>query len=711
MWLVAFTAAYALILSSAVLLGVGVGRLNVAVIGLLSAISVFSFVKLGVRIFNFFSPDLLAGQVIAEIVPLIESSRRGRFASRAPAIPYNYQRWSESHLETLRSIVQLSASRSSVTERSLLHMLQSCLRLLYFYGSRKSDIASDSFWFRRKHEHPRWLTADHTSVELAVRSQTAIQATEVADRLWFEREVHGTMRSLLYALLERPDRSAAVEGFTYVVSWLRSYGAQLAIDEALALENLVSDLLDSHLDSRPAEDATSETLLLADARSALVMQIVLGMSERLRDLTADAFVASTTDVDPIGRLDLPWPLEVIDQRQFLAERLRSEREVEGARLTADWYIAQIMALAMSRFFARTVPALVSELEELPEVVESNLAGGRPLAAAAVISRALETCHKFAVHLDEFEHSLERVGTLRRASDIPWGETDWPGARARVAEVRTRLLVLLTGAAAYLGSHPTGGEIPDYFGNAYSVLAEESLNTMITGEIETFRRLFPAFFTTSLGAHDRLLAELKDHEERARLLFSTEPIEDLLDISGYAVILDDVGRSAPWAIAKDVWDAYLTAHEDRKSFFTLLFALRAYRDAQFGIKPRDINRTSWGMQFRRALVDEGLLSDDLYAGFLGDEEPAVGGDIFRTATAGHGLYRAAEAFIVTYLLSWPEAGGIDLPRQAQMFRESLDHRRRSGERRPPLEGQEEAKTTQGDGQEPTQQNGEGSDDET
>jgi len=350
------------------------------------------------------------------------------------------------------------------------------------------------------------------------------------------------------------------------------------------------------------------------------------------------------------------------------------------------------------------------------VGESNLQSGRPLVASSVISRALEACHKFAVHLGEFERCLERVGTLRRASDIPWRETDWSGEQARVKEVRTKLLVLMAGAAADLGRHPTGGDIPDYFGNAYTVLAEESLRTMLDGDIDTFRRLFPALFMTSLSAHERLQTELKDHEERARIVFSTETLEDLLDISGYAAILNDVGRSESWATVKEIWDRYLSTHSDRKGFFTFLFAVLGYRDAQFGIKPRDINRTGWGMEFRRALVAEGLLSDDRYAGFFDDEEPRVGGELFRTATAGLGFRRASEAFIAVYLLGWPEAEGIDLPRQTEMFLESLEHRRRRSAERAddrqelPLEDADEARTRSEDSAD-TAEDGRATDGET
>jgi hypothetical protein len=277
----------------------------------------------------------------------------------------------------------------------------------------------------------------------------------------------------------------------------------------------------------------------------------------------------------------------------------------------------------------------------------------------------------------------------------------------VQEVRTELLVLLARAAVDLGRLPTGGDIPDYFGNAYTVLAEESLRTMLEGDIDTFRRLFPALFMTSLNAHERLRSELKGHDESAVILFSTETLEDLLDISGYAVILNDIGRSAPWATVKEMWDSYLGSHEDRKSFFTFLFAVLGYRGAQFGIKPRDVNRTAWGMEFRRVLTTEGVLVDDPYGGVFDDAEEAelpVGSELFRTATAGP-FDHASEAFIAAYLLEWPEAKGIDLPQQTEMFLESLEHRRRNsaerGDGRPELSSEDggQARATSEDPQEP------------
>jgi hypothetical protein len=674
--IVAFLGAFALVLSTAVVLGIGIGLASVAVVGVLSALSIFAFVILGLRAFYFFSPDTLAGYVINDVVPLFQASRRGRFGSKSRAIPYNYQRQAEDLLSTFRAVVSLSATRASVTERSLLRIVEGNLRLLYLYESLKGDIDSKSLWFKQRLEFPNWLTADHSSVEIALQTQTAIQGKPVSDRLWVERELQDVFRLVLKALLDRTDRAKAIEAFELVVSWTRLFGRQLAIEETLAMCALAKGLIEENLASRSQGDRSVESIALADCLATLPMQVVLGMSDRLRPLTADAFVKATSGVDPLSPLSGAWPTEVVEQREYIAERLGNERLVERKRLTADWYISQVLALSMSRFFARVVPRLLAELETLPTMATARLDQGQTILAAAIVQRGLESCQKFSVHLGEFSDSLERIAALRKAGDIPWVETDWEDAQRRVGEVRTQLLLLIARIAVEVSSLETGGEIPDFFGAAYAFLAEECFEDSVHGRADKFQRLYPAFFSASLSANERLNRQLADYDQRTQILFSTETLEDLLEISGYALLKRELGEGQCWAVVKDLWDRYL-ANRDRTQFFTFLFAVLSYRGSVFGIKPRDIGRTSWRMAFQRYLVEGGHVRSR-YGGLadidfdldLNDEDVQIASPLLRVAGSGLTGQGAAQAFVVEYLLAWPEAQGLDLPRETQRFQGSL-----------------------------------------
>lgn len=669
--IVAFLGAFALVLSTAVVLGIRVGLANVAVVGALSALSIFAFVNLGLRAFYFFSPDTLAGYVMQDVVPLFHASRRGRFGSKSRSILYNYQRQAEELLSTFRAVVSLSATRTSVTERSLIRIVDGTLRLLYIYESVKGDIDGQSLWFKQRLEFPKWLTSDSSSVGIALQTQTSIQGKPVADRLWVERELHDVLRIVLKALLERADRARAVEALERVVSWTRLFGSQLALDETLALSALSLEVIEEHLDTRSAEDKSVESVALADFSASFSMQIVLGMSDRLRPLTADAFVKATSRVDPLSPLPHAWPREVVDQREYIAERLANERLVERKRVTAEWYVSQLLALSMSRFFARVVPRLLGELEKLPAMAKARSDRGQMILAAAIVLRGIESCQKFTVHLDEFSDALSRIAALRRAQDIPWVETDWENAQQRVGEVRTELLLLTARLSVEVSNLETGGEIPDFFGAAYAFLAEECFDDAVHGRADKFRRLYPAFFFASLSANERLNRELADYDQQTQILFSTETLEDLLEISGYALLKRELGDEACWLVVKELWDTYL-GDRDRAQFFTFLFAVISYRGAVFGIKPRDLGRTTWRMTFQRYLTEGGFVRRR-YGGLadldFDDDEIEVNSPLLRVAAGvlGHG---AAQAFVVGYLLTWPEARGLELPRETQRFQESL-----------------------------------------
>jgi hypothetical protein len=88
---------------------------------------------------------------------------------------------------------------------------------------------------------------------------------------------------------------------------------------------------------------------------------------------------------------------------------------------------------------------------------------------------------------------------------------------------------------------TGGEIPDYFGATYAFLAEECFDDGLHDRAEKFERLFPAFFSASLSANERLSRELAGYDQRTQILFSTETLEDLLEISGYALLRAHCGN--------------------------------------------------------------------------------------------------------------------------------------------------------------------------
>src|SRR5262249_7894623 len=159
-------------------------------------------------------------------------------------------------------------------------------------------------------------------------------------------------------------------------------------------------------------------------------------------------------------------------------------------------------------------------------------------AAQVVQRGMEVAEKFRYHMREIRGCSERLEVLRRITDIPWPVTDWEKLDQRIEASRDELIVLIGQLAIYLVVAPRREGLPDYLGQAYAVLAQESYAAMAQGREDLFKRLFPALFLSALRAFDRLREHLGGEGQERVLVYSTEPIADLLELSGHAIIYSE-----------------------------------------------------------------------------------------------------------------------------------------------------------------------------
>ena len=129
--------------------------------------------------------------------------------------------------------------------------------------------------------------------------------------------------------------------------------------------------------------------------------------------------------------------------------------------------------------------------------------------------------------------------MRRVEDIPWGTVDWDELLGRVDKVRERLVVAFGQTTPYLASIPRSDRLPDYFGHAYSVLAQECYDALATGNESLFVKIFPPLFDASLAAFDKLRSELADNDSETARIFMMEPLIDIVTLSGHAIIYTEL----------------------------------------------------------------------------------------------------------------------------------------------------------------------------
>ena len=692
----AFTVAVATLLLGKSAFGFSVNVLDMFIIMLLSIITIFSFIVLGLRIFSYLDPTKLAGYLGSDLERWFKAATPKGFQWNNPSFQVHYQKQAERLLMTYRKVTYLATHAEYFDGIALVRLITQPLLLLQLYTSNKTHIPNNSNWFKKTYSHRDWLTADSTETDLALRSGTSLQPESVPDLMWFENNIGEMVVEVLRVLTKENDFSSTADILDNIQRTQSVLSKHLAIDEALYIFRIIQPLVfqtaffdDTNIVNSQEDEAKTQLIRLAtiDLYCLELISILLGLSDTLNRITAETFSGTLDRINwnkPESIYTVQNPREVLKQLEYLQERIRFEYEAEGKYISPKWYRNQIAAFGMASFIKEAVEKLAIEYEKLfINQTESLISEKRYLNAAQIIDRGLEACNKFVHHLDSFHACYDRLSTLHFVKDIPWPTADWEGLTKRVLAVKEALIVNLAKSSFALAKMPFKKTWPDYFGQSFLVLAEECNNAMAAGNEALFRQIFPAYFYAALQAHDRLRADIGPRTDQAALVFITEPIEDLLHISGYALIYSELDGKKYWDTAKDCWDQYLNKHDRPKEVIESINDFVKFRQSIFAILPRATLRTGWKIKLEKRLREDNVLVDVSYYPFTANRriKPKHTSKIIRLIARGTMdmiLHDGQDVFLAMYLANRPEIPSLELPHEAQDFLDSMKHLERDDE---------------------------------
>ena len=146
--------------------------------------------------------------------------------------------------------------------------------------------------------------------------------------------------------------------------------------------------------------------------------------------------------------------------------------------------------------------------------------------------------------------------------------------------------------------------PDFAGQFLSNVGEALLRAMCGNDCDTVEALFKGYLGGSLLQFERLRSEqgTSDWQRQSNLKIATDPLLDLMDMSGYVYLLSDYhdGPRLKDPIVK-AWDGYLD-QDSAESRLQFLAAIVSFSESVFGTGPRDINRTRWKQMIQQRLSD-------------------------------------------------------------------------------------------------------------
>lgn len=662
-------------------LGYVINPLGIAFLALLAAYIIIRFWTVGSSVFDAMEPSSSMPWITRDAFNFIKGAAPPGFRWKTPVMQNHQRRRAAYQVTLIDNLLKFDVLEIKISDGELLTALRYVGGLLTAYRDQKQKIPTESLWYKTKVLSENWAFADSTRVLLAINTGTTLQPKTIKDLTWLEEQLDDIAIYILGLFLsERRDGgvnfASAFQGLETLVSVAEAYGSDLDEAAAKMLVNKVGRLNSIAYAIIPGQDESQKRkgqIAFVDSQGRLAIAILLGLLKYLDARSAASLSAAISKID-WGSKSSPYltglPSPVLGRIEALAAQLRSEQTIEGRRISPDWYVetqvAQQYLFSVGKYFSY-VKSLHNDYFE--KMLAHFLIQGseRWDLAVHVLQRWLEFSEKYGALIKIMRKHVEDCEQFKKIGDLPWPKIDFDEeeciALERAKDVVDRLVRLLP----KLQTLVVGEEFPDYFGQALILGLRACYEACENNHPDRLRRIFPTVFAASLAAHKIVGEKVQNwDQEESKIIYSTEPLVNLFEISGYAKLYADLHENpALWSAVETIWTVYFAASdaEDARKIMRYFAAIVTYRDSVFKMMPRDDLRSDWQIQFSRKMEERGLPGFPVGSDHRRDRRaPTHPSALIRVIARWGGLmaFSARAVFFVTYLSTQPAAAGVEFP---------------------------------------------------
>jgi hypothetical protein len=663
----AFTTALAVTLLIAHALTSSTFELAAPVVGLFTAFSIFSFIRLGQRAFYLADPTRLGGTIATEFFSWFKRATPQGWRWRDPSFQEHYRLRSAQAVTSLKSLVAIADDQPHLRGSSVRQLCSQVSNVLATYLHHRDCLPTKSRWFGERYEHKQWYLTDSTELDMATATATQLQPNVVPNVNWVESELLPALESVVIKAVANADLDEAFQVLSGLEPVFAGLGRRWDIRSAKAhVQDLAGSILDRFSERPDASDLgrTAAAVAVFDALAMLPLAVELGFHRYVTESPAPHLrippVDSLVKPDAPYQLDLPRPvIETIEQMQAARTFERAVRAA-GATQTPDWYAGEIVKNTYETRFKDEVTAAVDLLATWYPQAASRLADARlsgPLGA--VIVRGLEICWKLERHVREWQAIASAIRPVPTRVDVVRPQWDWDSIEKRVVGLRRDLLHRLTTVVGMQAFDHRDPSLPDYLGGAVHWIGETCMEALLENDDELFGDLFPTYFVGLLLVVNGIQEQITSWQPSIAVTAMAEPIIDLMVLSGFAYIFSEFhGNPKLWDVCRSRWEAYL-GEPSGAQYLDRIAGMHNYQRNLFAITHRATMRTRWEMAANQALAN--LPRAQPTSWYDDGEVEHASRLIRRIAPRPSDLgspFHASDVFVVLYLAQRPEASGLD-----------------------------------------------------
>ena len=578
-------------------LAISYGYLSVIAYGMLVIFSGWSFVQLAFGAFNLFNPIVLGQEPILSLYRTI-NRLDGKGLSRNEAVLRATALEASRSLRVLAELIDLTKDRGSVDRGRLADMVEQLLTLVKFYSGRKHLLAPSSAWFLQEYVYPKWVEANDSEVSIALETSAPLQPRLEPSTDWLERRAAEITAAAIEACVEANDQDSVLRIRNEVAATAHVLSRCYRIDEATVFSVIVKNRCWSIQSENSAAAAASE------APPIFLAALLLGWKEAISnwpDEIRAAVDATKWDRRSTLAVQIRGSSRVWIAAQQLLRQVKAEHDIEGRRVTPEWYLRLALAdacILSLQEFAKELP------RQLDEFLSPTPAHPLPEVNAMTGSQALQALAKVQLVADILPQVVEDLELLRMGNDRQEVE-GFQGLDEYVKTFRARVLKQLADALIRLQPEQSKSE-PDLFGAALFTLTHHTEEAIAGGDVALVKELFPKVLSSAFLLQEYVLSTylVPAQQVNSALL---DPTVDILELSGLAMIYATLRDDQSAAPIRQAWIDKLNSlprpDEEARLILNRLDFADGY--SRLGITQRDIARTGWETRLSKTIAEAGF----------------------------------------------------------------------------------------------------------
>lgn len=578
----------------------------------ISGVSVATFFKLGQRIFLYFDPTTLVDVLFAELTRSIRNVTPKGYRWLDESFQYNECKISKSLLETFETLCDYANNEEHLNGRSFYDIITETCKFLNNYQDYKRKIPTNSYWYPRKYNHKNWYKADYVSIETALKTFTKIQPDKAVDLFWVEDKILPGVYKFIKTnyVMGRYDYVQSI--LFYVELYLKCLVDDLELSKAYEIIDTIFDILIEELDEISSENVKDileyeekiERLAIVEKLQSINISLLLRASEYTKDCSKNNLyrMVNTLKWMPKRGIYSKKPLpHLLEKLEWLRERLIFEKQVEGKILTPNWYIVEILAYqeagALSNTYKEFFDANAERFDNWIKRIDKKR---HVWLSAALLSSELEYWDKYFYHRDTFSKAWESIVEDKKIKGLEWPKMDFDDFNDKAEKRQKALYEKISEKGLFLTLLKRPESFPDYAGQFIHLSAQKIIDSICSGNTESFIKMFKFFHNASLRKYDELRPDISSKDWRLKYDIERAiiPIVNLMDISGYVKVMSEYyDEDKLWAEVKNVWDEYFAMDEGKAEKVNFLFSIREIYNDSMSL---DFVRSNWKIQIKHVL---------------------------------------------------------------------------------------------------------------